>query len=105
MQSVMAMEASGPVQTLADVIDLNEQTIAAMKAGDNAEKVGALLKATKQASKSVVISGPADLNKQKGSMKLKKSRRAYRAGDTVEAVRLAEEALAKYKKAKSIHFN
>lgn len=105
MQSVMAMEASAPAQTLADVIDLNKQTIAAMKAGDTAEKVGALLKATKQASKSVVISGPADLNKQKGSMKLKRSRKAYRAGDTVEAIRLAEEALDKYKKAKSVHFN
>jgi hypothetical protein len=104
-QSVMAMEASGPVQTLADVIDLNKQTIAAMKAGDDAEKISALLKETKQASKSVVISGPADLNKQKGSGLLKKSRRAHRAGNSVDAIRLAEEALAKYQKAKDIHFD
>jgi len=106
-QSVMAqqMEASRPAETLADVIKLNEETIAAMKSGADYSEVAALLKATKQASKTVVISGPADLRKQKGSGRIKKSRKAYRAGDVEKAIKMAEEALDYYKKAKAVHFN
>ncbi len=106
-QSVMAqtMEKSAPDQTLSDVIKLNEETIAAMKSGAEYSEVAALLKATKQASKTVVISGPADLRKQKGSGRIKKSRKAYRAGDVEKAIKMAEEALDYYKKAKAVHFN
>lgn len=101
--SVMAAE-DGPLQTLVDVIALNQETIDAMKSGADEAKVSALLKETKQASKSVVISGPADLRKQKGSGKIKKSRKAYRAGDVEKAIALAEEALDYYKEAKKIAF-
>lgn len=103
-QSVMAKESEKPVQTLADVIKLNQETITAMQNGDDAKKVGALLKATKQASKSVVISGPADVSKQKAGMRIRKSRKAFRKGNTEEAIKLAEEALTHYKKAKAMHF-
>lgn len=68
-------------------------------------RISSLLKAAKQASKSVVISGPADLNKQRGSSRIKKSRRAFRKGNMQEAIKLAEEGLNYYKKAKAIHFD
>ncbi len=102
--SAQAFEPANPEQTIGDVIDLNAQTIAAMQAGESAETVGALLKATKQSSKSVVISGPADVNKQRGGMSLRKSRRAFRDGDTEKAIKLATDALNYYKKAQSIAF-
>lgn len=105
VQSVMAAKKDKAIQTLTDVIALNVATIEAMEAGEDAETVGALLKETKQASKSVVISGPADVNKQRGSGRIKKSRKAYRAGDTPKAIKLAKEALVFYKKAKAVHFD
>ncbi len=104
LSSAQAFEPAESEQTLTNVIDLNAQTIAAMKAGESAETVAALLKATKQSSKSVVISGPADLNKQRGGMALRKSRRAFRDGDLEKAIELATDAINYYKKAQSIAF-
>lgn len=103
-QSVLAGEYEAS-QTLADVIVLGEATVAAMKNNEEAEKVLALLKETKQSAKSVVISGPADLQKQRGNAKIKKSRKAYRAGDLDKAEALAVEGLNYYKAAKAAHFN
>lgn len=123
-QSVMAAGKEKPTQTLRDVIDINEQTIVALQAdikgkivgkclGMHAKKdrtnclkvtlIGKLLKATKQASKSVSISGPADLHKGRGSRAIKKSRKAYRKGESAKALKLAQEALVHYKKAKASH--
>lgn len=102
-QSIMAAE-DAPAVTLTDVIMLAGETIEAMKNNEGEDKIAALLKATKQASKSVVISGPADLNKQRASMRIKKSRKAFRKGEMEKAIELAEEGLDYYKKAKAIHF-
>jgi hypothetical protein len=101
--SVIAQEA--PTQTLTDVIALAEETISAMKAGEADDKVLALLKETKQASKSIVISGPADIPRSKANMKIKKSRRAFRKGEKEKAIKLAEKGLDLYKKAKAKHFD
>lgn len=101
--SVMAAEG-GPKETLADVIKYNIETIEAMKNGDDRDSVLALLKKTKQTSKSIVISGPADLPRSKANIKIKKSRKAYRKDDMEAALSFAEEALELYKKAKNKHF-
>lgn len=103
--SVMAMESSQPDATLGDVIKSAEATIAAMKSGEESTKVRMLLKETKQLSKTVVISGPADIPRTKANARIKKSRKAYRAGDMEKAIKLAEEALDLYKVAKSKHFD
>lgn len=100
----IAEKKGAPTQTLDDVVALNAETIEAMKNNASFDEVSALLKATKQASKSVVISGPADLYKQKASSRIKKSRKAYRNGDLEEAIKLAEEGLEYYKKSKAKHF-
>lgn len=102
--ATMAVEVGQKV-TLNDVIDLAEQTLAAMENGDDKEKILALLKETKQASKSIVISGPADLPRSKANGKIKKSRKAFRKDDTGKAIKLAAEAIEYYKKAKAKHFN
>lgn len=103
--SVMAKESSTPEATLDDVIKSAEATVAAMKSGEESEKVRALLKETKQLSKSVVISGPADIPRSKANAKIKKSRKAYRAGDLEKAIKMAEEGLELYKTSRAKHFN
>jgi hypothetical protein len=103
--SAIAMEKSGTDATLDDVIKSAEATLVAMKEGAEKTEVGMLLKETKQLSKSVVISGPADIPRTKANAKIKKSRKAYRAGDTEKAIKLAEEALDLYKAARTKHFN
>ncbi len=103
--AALAVEGGAPASKLSDVLSGMEEVIAAMKSGEAEDKVLALLKETKQHSKAIVISGPADMLKQKGSAKIKKSRRAYRTGEIEKAIGLAEEALEYYKKAKAKHFN
>ncbi len=102
--SVMAMESSEPNASLSDVIKSAEATIAAMKSDEEATTVRMLLKETKQLSKTVVISGPADIPRTKANAKIKKSRKAYRAGDKEKAIKLAEEGLELYKVAKAKAF-
>lgn len=105
MFGIMPVMAKEKTQTLADVIDLSKQTLKAMQNNLDKNQVLSLLKAAKQASKSVVISGSADVKKQRGSTRIKRARRAYRDGKTEEAKQLMNEAINYYKEAKAAHFN
>ncbi len=94
----------GVSQAMATVIETTDQIIKGLENGTDTDELLAMYKTTKQTAKMIVISGTADVPRSKGNSRMKKSRKAMKAGDTKKAIELAEKALEYYKTMEKKHF-
>jgi hypothetical protein len=87
---------------IVEAIDLSEQTLAAVQAGDDKDKVMEMLKSIKQASKRIE-SNIVDRLRSKANSRVSKARSAFKKGDNTKAEALLVEAVVIFKEVQSKH--
>jgi len=94
--------AAEAVQAIDDTLEQAELALEAIKAGGDVKSVLAVLKTTKQFTKTIE-SATTYSTREKALGKLSKARRFYKKGDQESAVVEMEKALVLYKKIKVMY--
>ncbi len=94
--------AAEAVQAIDDTLEQAELALEAIKAGGDVKSVLAVLKTTKQFTKTIE-SATTYSTREKALGKLSKARRYYKKGDQEKALVEMEKALVLYKKIKTMY--
>ncbi|MCF7970444.1 MAG: hypothetical protein K9L22_04675 [Methylococcaceae bacterium] len=89
-------------EAIENSISLSGQTLAALKANESEDSVLALFKATKTESKKIE-STPVEPTRFKASQRMDKARRAFKDGNSAEAIELMTEAVELFEEVQKIH--